>query len=105
MFKSINYLVNLVALILISMVAGCSDGEVSQIQASDYPEYETQAAKLYIAKCSGCHAAPLPQVHDARQWSGIVQRMQMRMTNKAIKPLNPRELAIVIEYLETHARK
>ena len=103
MYKPINYFV--ILLILVFLVTGCSDGEVNQIQASDYPEYETQAAKLYIEKCSGCHAAPLPKIHDARQWSGIVQRMQMRMTNKAITPLNKRELAIVIEYLEKHARK
>jgi len=96
-----------VAVILsVTVFAGCSgEYEARQIQFTDYPEHETEAAKLYIAKCSGCHAAPLPNIHDVRQWSGVVQRMQMRMANKALQPLNEQELATVIDYLEKHARK
>jgi cytochrome c5 len=93
-------------MILMFYLIGCSgEQQVGQIQISDYPEYDTESAKLYISKCSGCHAAPLPGVHDIRQWAGIVQRMQMRMANKAITPLNKQELTAVVEYLEKHARK
>ena len=87
-------------------ITGCAGEQESiQIQTSDYPEYETEAARLYLAKCSGCHAAPLPNIHNTRQWFSVVQRMQMRMTNKAIQPLNEQEMAIVLQYLEKHARK
>ena len=96
-----------VVCLMLATVIGC-DADFShpqQIQMSDYPEHETETAKLYVSKCSGCHAAPLPTIHDAGQWPSIVRRMEMRMNNKAVQPPNAEETAIIIGYLQKHAKK
>lgn len=99
-------LITLSLLLVISGLIACSQEQQSNpLMEADYPEYESEPAKLYISKCSGCHAAPLPKIHTVRQWPGVVQRMQMRMKNKAVQPLNSNELAIVLDYLQKHARQ
>ena len=95
----------LIVLLAILQIA-CSEQKASKtLSPSDYPESNSSGAKLYLEKCGDCHAAPLPSIHSEKQWFGVVQRMQLRMTNKAIKPLNQQELAIVIDYLRKHATK
>lgn len=96
-----------VGCLMLATVIGCDAdfNHPQQIQLSDYPENETEAAKLYVSKCSGCHAAPLPTIHDAGQWPSIVRRMEMRMNNKAVQPPNAEETAIIIGYLQKHAKK
>lgn len=84
---------------------GADFNHPQQIQLSDYPEHESEVAKLYVSKCSGCHAAPLPRIHEADQWPGIVRRMEMRMNNKAIPPPNAEDTAVIIGYLQKHAKK
>jgi len=93
-------------LLVIWGLVACSQEQQSEpLKVTDYPDYNSEPAKLYVSKCSGCHAAPLPAAHIARQWSSVVQRMQMRMKNKAVQPLNSSELAIVLDYLQKHARQ
>ena len=89
----------------ISLILGCADQNPSaSLTVSDYPESDSETVKLYLEKCGSCHAAPLPSIHNKKQWFGVVQRMQFRMTNKAIKPLNQQELALIVDYLQKHAR-
>ncbi|WP_455223177.1 hypothetical protein, partial [Kaarinaea lacus] len=89
-------------MIIVAVVgAGCgADFNPPQVQLSDYPEHESEAAILYVSKCSGCHAAPLPKIHEADQWPGIVRRMDMRMANKAIQPPSAEDTAVIISYLQ-----
>ena len=86
------------------MLASCGEQTNSSASALQYPESDSEQAKFYIARCSGCHAAPLPSVHNATHWPGVVQRMQQRMKTKAIKPLDKQEFALVIDYLQKHAK-
>lgn len=93
------------AIAIVCSLLACSDQETSaRLAPGDYPESGTETVELYLNKCGSCHAAPLPSIHTKKQWFGVVQRMQFRMTNKAIKPLNQRELEIIVDYLEKHAR-
>jgi len=104
--RKYSFLITPGLLLLILAVNSCSQGQQSKpLKLTDYPEYESEPAKLYLAKCSGCHAAPLPRIHTFRHWPGVVQRMQMRMKNKAVQPLNSNELTIVLGYLQKHARE
>ena len=90
----------------IGLLTACSEQLSSvPLQKSDYPDYDTEPAKLYLAKCGGCHVAPLPKIHTARQWLSVVQRMQQRMTSKAVPVLNKNEMADIVGYLQKHARK
>ena len=101
-----NYFTNIgTILITVMAVAACTDqGASVPLTASDYPESNTEPAKLYIAKCGECHAAPLPKIHTVKQWPGVVQRMQFRMTSKAMRELNKHEFNMIVEYLQKHAR-
>jgi len=103
-----NYFTRPLAVVFIFTIVsvGCgTDFNPPQIQLSDYPEHESEAAVLYISKCSGCHAAPLPKIHEADQWPGIVRRMEMRMANKAIPAPSASDTAVIVEYLQAHAKK
>ncbi len=73
------------------------------LTASDYPENGSEHFQLYLTKCGECHAAPLPKIHTARQWLSVVQRMQFRMTSKAIPALNENEMGAIVNYLQKHA--
>ena len=68
-----------------------------------YPEVESASAQLFLAKCGGCHVAPMPGSRSARAWSTVVQRMQMRMKAKGVTPLNNEELNQVLDYLQRNA--
>ena len=93
-------------LLVAGFLSSCADQQPAEkLTLQDYPEANTETAKLYVEKCGSCHAAPLPTIHSKKQWFGVVQRMQFRMTNKAIKPLNEQELETIIGYLEKHAPK
>lgn len=108
MKKKLNsmYITNIaIILIVILAVVACTDqGNTVPLTASDYPESDSEPAKLYIAKCGECHAAPLPEIHTVNQWPGVVQRMQFRMTSKAMRELDKYELKMIVEYLQKHAR-
>jgi mono/diheme cytochrome c family protein len=99
----LNYFLYLA--IIINLIACSEQSSSVQLQKSDYPDYNTDAAKLYLTKCSECHGAPLPEIHTARQWLSVVQRMQYRMTSKAMPGLNKHEMAEIVGYLESNARK
>jgi hypothetical protein len=89
-----------VALLLI----GCSgDQQPAAMKMTDYPDHETPAAQMYIARCGECHAAPRPDKYPADRWPGVVQRMVMRMNNKAIQPPNREQMALIMGYLQKHA--
>lgn len=68
-----------------------------------YPEADSSSAQLFQAKCSGCHVAPLPSMHAARVWPGVLHRMQMRMKAKGVTPLDKIELSEILDYLQRHA--
>lgn len=92
-------------LVSILVATACTDqGASVPLTASDYPESASEQVQLYLTKCGECHAAPLPKIHTARQWPGVVQRMQFRMTSKAMPKLNKYEMNTIVNYLQKHAR-
>ena len=56
------------------------------------------AAKLYQTRCSACHAVHKPTEFTANQWPGILKIMAKNAA------LQPADLALITEYLQTHAR-
>lgn len=85
------------------MLACTEQAPTVQLTPEDYPESDSEAATLYLSKCGECHAAPLPAIHPAGQWPGVVQRMQFRMTSKAMPELNDYERDTIVRYLQKHA--
>ena len=43
------------------------------------PALRSTAGQIYSIACTQCHALPDPQRHTAREWPGVVQRMQGHM--------------------------
>ncbi|NOZ54379.1 MAG: hypothetical protein GXP08_14815 [Gammaproteobacteria bacterium] len=95
----------LLILLLFAMTACTDDSAATRKMLQDYPDGDTDAAKLYFTKCGSCHAAPMPDIHRASRWIGIVARMQMHMNNRSMPALNNNEHQTVITYLQKHSRQ
>ena len=77
-----------------------------------HPALRTTAGQIYSIACSQCHALPDPQRHTAREWPGVVKRMQghMAWTNTVVGISELRtnpvlDTAEIIRLLQRHARK
>ena len=91
------------ASLVLALLVSCSS-EHQQVSLS-YPDADSEPALLYLAKCGDCHAAPLPTAHTAKMWVSVVNRMQFRMISKKVFPLSEKEQTIILQYLQTHAKK
>jgi len=68
------------------------------------PEARSPAAKLYTARCGSCHSLPHPRRLHYREWQQMVALMQQRMQERHMPPLTDKEQAIILNYLQAHAR-
>ncbi|MGD8939167.1 MAG: hypothetical protein PVJ72_07300 [Gammaproteobacteria bacterium] len=84
-------------------VYGCGNDRAKRPR--NYPDRNSAQAQLYIDKCGQCHAAPLPNVHTAKIWPSVLDRMQMNMTTKHVAPLTRVEMSIILGYLQQHAKR
>ena len=81
------------------------------IETARYPDLYRPEGEAFRLACSQCHVLPDPRRHTAREWRGVVARMQenMEWMNRVVgsKPL-PDEPQLRVEeilaYLEKHAR-
>jgi cytochrome c5 len=92
-------------LVTILLCVACGSGNESSNATIQYPDADSQAARLYVKICGQCHAAPLPTIHDASVWPGVLQRMQMHMVQKSITPPDKNQLGIILTYLQSNAKK
>ncbi len=77
-----------------------------------HPALSTTAGQMFSIACSQCHALPDPQRHTAREWPGVVKRMQGHMawanTVVGVSELrtNPvLETAEIVRLLQRYARR
>lgn len=45
-----------------------------------HPGLKSLEGQMFTIACSQCHALPDPKRHSAREWPGVVERMQRHMT-------------------------
>lgn len=81
-------------LTLLLATAGCSP---------DLPEPESAAARLYAARCDGCHRVFPPQTLKSAMWEIQVERMQGEMVRRGVPPLTGEEKQLILDYLRRHA--
>jgi cytochrome c2 len=82
------------------------------LDAKRFPEVNGPGAESFRRACEQCHALPDPRMHTAKQWPGVVVRMQknMQWMNRVVslKPV-PGEPQLKIEeinaFLIRHARR
>ena len=85
----------LLALTLLVSIAGCN---------LPLPESETEAARLYVEKCSVCHEAKHPGLLSGEAWVHIVDRMEKYVIEMGKRePLNDKDKATILNYLKKHA--
>ena len=58
------------------------------------------SGKLFQQACSQCHALPDPKQHTSQEWPDVVARMNqnMRLMNKPL--IQPKEEALIVQFLQ-----
>ena len=92
-------LVVLLALVLTACEPPQTESRIS------LPAPDSDGAQLLKKFCSDCHAPPSPLAHTAKEWPNVVYRMQERRRMKTYELIGEDEQAILIEYLETFAKR
>lgn len=94
--------------LLLYVVAGlCLCGCQLDVEPMDYrrlPEFPSAEVSLYIEKCGDCHAAPMPTTHIGKEWPGVLNRMDFRMTSQKMMALTPADSAVILRYLQRNAK-
>lgn len=75
------------------VLAGCN---------AKLPEPESEGAKLYAARCNGCHRIYAPSLLKFEMWKLKIDAMQGEMARRGVSPLNEQEKAVVLDYLRRH---
>lgn len=76
----------------------------SAMEKSQYPDLDSPAGIAFLQTCSRCHSTPDPRQHTKEEWPGVVQRMAHNMKLMGKDVPDQKRLAMVIEYLQRHAR-
>jgi hypothetical protein len=72
----------------------------------ELPEQGSEGERLYAAKCALCHPAFHPKTLSAREWRGVVRLMEKRVEATGVRePLSEAQQAVILGYLDKHARK
>ncbi len=82
-----------------------------EIDAAKYPELKSSPGQMFSIACSQCHVLPDPQRHTAREWPGVVERMQRNMAwanrvigDPALRTLPELDTAQIVRFLQRHGR-
>ncbi len=67
------------------------------------PDADSPGARLYAARCAGCHRLYGPGSLTAAMWEVTVQRMQGEMARRGVPPLTSDEQAKLLTYLAQHS--
>ena len=67
------------------------------------PDPDSPGARLYAARCAGCHRLYAPGTMTAAMWKVTVARMQGELARRGVTPLSGDEQALVLEYLDRHS--
>lgn len=67
------------------------------------PEAESEGARTYAARCTGCHRLYAPSVLTFDMWRMKVDAMQGEMARRGVPPLSDQERTVVLDYLRRHS--
>ena len=67
------------------------------------PEPDSPGARVYAARCTGCHRLYAPSLLTSEMWKVTVARMQGELARRGFPPLSPDEQARLLEYLDRHS--
>jgi hypothetical protein len=67
------------------------------------PEQDSYAGQLYLRQCGQCHAPYNPHAMTAAMWEIEVPKMEDRMRQTRLPPLEAAQKQTILEYLERNA--
>jgi len=76
---------------------------ISSAGATEIPDADSAAAKLFAQRCSVCHSLPHPARLDWPHWRSILHVMKQRMDERDIS-MPDQEWRQIAGYLQSHAR-
>jgi len=71
--------------------------------ARPLPEAGSDAAAVYETRCGSCHRAANPASMKYAVWEMVLPRMEQRMREAHLPPLNDEERATISAYLKRNA--
>ncbi|HYB89678.1 MAG TPA: hypothetical protein VEC38_01400 [Candidatus Binataceae bacterium] len=69
----------------------------------ELPEAQTDAARLYAARCDNCHAVYNPHTLTAAMWQTQVDVMEVKIRAAGLAPLSADERRVILDYLTRNA--
>ena len=93
----------LFAVCLLQVLAGCT-GTGGLRAGASIPDATSPVARVYISRCSSCHALPHPGRHGYDAWVYLVSIMEQRMAERGMAGLTDEDRADILAYLHAHAR-
>jgi hypothetical protein len=81
------------AVVLGLLAAGCD---------ASLPDAESPGARLYAARCTGCHRLYAPHLLTGEMWKVTVTRMQGELARRGLPPLTAAEQTTLLDYLDRH---
>ena len=107
---------------MMDRVEAPADGEVSTLTRylqkhgqremdPGHPALKSEAGKIFNIACTQCHALPDPRRHTAREWPGVVDRMQRHIAwaNTVVGSDNLKTIPVldtneIVRFLQRYAR-
>ena len=74
------------------------------MQPFEVPDAETVDGKIYVRRCSLCHALPDPARMTYTQWVGVVGRMAQNIRSQNVPQVSDEEFQQILLYLKRHAK-
>ncbi|MFI5323344.1 MAG: c-type cytochrome [Thermodesulfobacteriota bacterium] len=68
------------------------------------PSPESPGAISFKNTCSQCHALPDPKLHNAEEWSGVVERMRVNMQTMGKPVITEVEKEKIVGYLSQYSK-
>jgi len=69
------------------------------------PEPESMGARIFMARCGGCHRLYAPQTMTPAMWDMQLEKMHRLFAERGIPWLSPEEERTLVAYLHAHAGK
>jgi hypothetical protein len=74
------------------------------------PDPTSEGAELVRLYCTQCHAAPMPALHNAQEWSRVLTKMETHaglanmVDPESARHFSARALPVIEAYMRQHAR-
>lgn len=67
------------------------------------PEQDSYAGQLYLRRCGQCHAPYNPHAMTAAMWEIQVPKMEEKIRQAGLAPLEPAQKQVILDYLQRNA--